>query len=131
SLSSFEAPIETTAEKIAALDAIRRWAKTDSALDPYVLADEVWKQLGITELEMDVELDRKLAWDDVRTLASHPLFVVGGHGASHRILAHLGERGIEREVDESLDRLDDEVGRPTRHFSYPEGGPGTWSETVI
>ena len=117
--------------KIAALERIRKYGKLDRAGDPYALADEVRRQLGISALPMDPELDWKLTWDEVREMAEQPLFTVGGHGASHRILAHVGPDELDREVDRSLDRLDDELGRRTLHFSYPEGGPGTYTDLVL
>jgi len=118
-------------EKIAALDTIRARGKSDPELDPYALADEVWGQLGVQELVPDHELDRKLTWDEVRELAAHPLFTVGGHGATHRILSHVPPRELEREVDSALDRIEAETGEPVLHFSYPEGGPTTYSDAVV
>ncbi|MGH2933084.1 MAG: polysaccharide deacetylase family protein [Gaiellaceae bacterium] len=126
-----ESSLATTADKIAALDAIRRAAKSDSNLDPYALADEIWKQLDIRELVPDEELDRKLTWDEVRKLATHPLFTVGGHGATHRILSHVDSDELEREVDGALDRIAAETGSQAMHFSYPEGVSGTFSPAVV
>ncbi len=83
------------------------------------------------ELVPDDELDRKLTWDDVRALANHPLFTVGGHGATHRILSHLDSVELEREIDGALDRIAAETGRPALHFSYPEGVEGTFSPEVV
>jgi peptidoglycan/xylan/chitin deacetylase (PgdA/CDA1 family) len=123
--------LATTAEKIAALNAIRQRAKSDSTLDPYALADEIWKQLDVRELVPDEELDRKLTWDEVRTLADHPLFTIGGHGATHRILSHVDSGELEREIDGALDRIAAETGQPALHFSYPEGVPGTFSQGVV
>jgi peptidoglycan/xylan/chitin deacetylase (PgdA/CDA1 family) len=118
-------------EKIAVLETIRARAKSDRGLDPYELADEVWRQIGVRELVPDEELDRKLTWDEVRALATHPLFTVGGHGATHRILSHLPPAELELEIDDVLDRIGAETGEPVLHFSYPEGGPTTYSDAVV
>lgn len=130
-LPFLRADLTTRDAKIATLDAIRREGKARRDLDPYLLAEEVWRQLGITELEPDPELDRKLGWDDLRRLARNPLFTIGGHGQTHRILGYLDQDELERELAESLGRLHDELGTPIVHFSYPEGGPGAYSDAVI
>jgi peptidoglycan/xylan/chitin deacetylase (PgdA/CDA1 family) len=130
-LPFLEATLGTHEDKIAALDVIRARAKSDPAIDPYALAADVWRQVGVTEFVADEELDRKLTWDDVRTLAAHSLFTVGGHGATHRVLSHLDERGLEQEIEGSLDLLDRETGVRTMHFSYPEGSPSSYSNAVV
>lgn len=131
SLPFLETLLGSRDAKVQALDAIRRHLKSRAGIDPYALADDVRRQLGISSSPVDPELDRKLSWDEVRELAAHPLFTVGAHGATHRILSHVPPDELELEVDGSLVRLADELGCPTRHFSYPEGGPGTYTETVL
>lgn len=131
SLPFLETSLDSRDAKIQALDAIRLHAKADVAIDPYALADEVRRQLGISSSPQDPELDRKLTWDEVRELVTHPLFTVGAHGATHRILAHIPPDELIKEVDGSLGRLADEIDRPARHFSYPEGRPGTYTEIVL
>jgi peptidoglycan/xylan/chitin deacetylase (PgdA/CDA1 family) len=131
SLPFLETTLDSHGAKIAALDVIRKHGKLERAGDPYALADDVRRQLGISALPIDAELDRKLTWDEAREIAEHPLFTVGGHGASHRILSHVDPSELDREVDGSLDQLDAELGRRTLHFSYPEGGPGTYTDVVL
>lgn len=117
-------------EKLALLAEIRTYVKGGAA-DPYVFAGDVWAQLGVETMEPDAELDAKLTWDEVRALTANPLFTVGGHGKTHRILGHLAEAELHLEIDESIATLTAELGTPPRHYSYPEGQRGCYSERVI
>ncbi len=121
----------TREEKVALLNAVRTHVKGDSAIDPYEVADEVWRQLGIDSVDEDDELDRKLTWSDVAEIASHELFAVGGHGLTHRILGHLTGDEAEREIAESLALLRRAVGGEVTQFSYPEGMPSSYNTTVL
>jgi len=128
---SERAEYRTRDEKVALLESVRHAGKTDRAIDPYELADEIWRQLDVTEMEPDPDLDGKLTWDDVRALDAHELFTVGGHGATHRILEHLPQQQLEDELERCLTALGRELGRPVEHFSYPEGLSGTYSDRVV
>jgi peptidoglycan/xylan/chitin deacetylase (PgdA/CDA1 family) len=120
----------TRDEKIGLLDAIRGFVKGDPRIDPYSFAEEVTKQLGVGTLPLDVDLDDKMSWKQVRALASHPLFSVGGHGHTHRILSFLAANELETEIATSLELLRDHQ-IDTRHYSYPEGLAHCYSASVI
>lgn len=116
--------------RVVALDRLRAMVKDDPAVDPYPFARDVRARLGVGAFAPDPWLDAKLTWDGARALDRHPLFTVGGHGHTHRILAHLREDELRREVAESAAILARELGRPAEHWSYPEGTPGAHSPLV-
>jgi len=119
------------AERIALLEEIRAYVKSGEGGDPYAFADGVCTQLGAGKLAPDPGLDVKLSWDDVAALHRSELFTVGGHGHTHRVLEHLDDAALAREVDVSLRLLSDHLGEPVNHYSYPEGLAGCYSERVI
>jgi peptidoglycan/xylan/chitin deacetylase (PgdA/CDA1 family) len=121
----------TAGEKIAVVEDIRRHVKSDPAIDPYAHARAIWRALGVTTMEPDPDLDRKRGWGQVRMLARDPLFTVGGHGHTHRILSFLKPDDLERELDLSLSLLRECVGREIAHYSYPEGLARHYSPRVI
>jgi peptidoglycan/xylan/chitin deacetylase (PgdA/CDA1 family) len=121
----------TRAEKIELLNAIRERVKSDPAIDPYELADDVRRQLQAVALAPDPDLDAKLTWDDVRELSQHDLFTIGGHGMTHRILEHLPNDELEVEVGRNLAQLRAHIDDPVEHFSYPEGLAHCFSDRVI
>jgi peptidoglycan/xylan/chitin deacetylase (PgdA/CDA1 family) len=113
------------------LDAIRAFVKTQPTVDPYTYARDVRAQLGVTESPSDPDLDAKLSWDQVRELDRDPLFTVGGHGHTHRILEYLDDDALARELDTSLALLDKHLGRRVPHYSYPEGLAHCYSDRVV
>jgi peptidoglycan/xylan/chitin deacetylase (PgdA/CDA1 family) len=117
--------------KIALLDRIRYYAKHHPEVDPYALAGEIVSKTGTPEAAYDPQLDRMMSWDQVRTLARNPLFTVGGHGHTHRILEFLPTSALVSEIDRSLTILNQRLGAPVRHYSYPEGLANCYSDRVI
>lgn len=121
----------TLEEKRAVVDAIRVGVKGDPRLDPYVVADEVGRQLGIEQFEPDPELDQKMTWSQVRHLAADGLFTVGGHSHTHRILSYLDPDELEKEIATSVAHLRVHLGSAAEHYSYPEGLAHCYSNRVI
>jgi len=117
-------------DKTVLLDHIRASVKGMPALDPYAVARSVWEQLGISTMEPDPELDQKMSWKQVAELSRDPLFTVGGHGHTHRILEYLDEAELEHEIGLSCQILQQHVGL-VEHYSYPEGLAYCYSNRVI
>jgi peptidoglycan/xylan/chitin deacetylase (PgdA/CDA1 family) len=120
----------TAGEKRAVLDRIRTEVKGRPAVDPYEIADAVWRQLDVRQMTPDPELDAKMSWSQLAELARHPLFTVGGHSHTHRILSFLSPADLADELDRSLSLLTTHVG-PIEHYSYPEGLSHCYSDQVI
>lgn len=58
-----------------------------------------------------------LTWDELRELDLD----VGSHAVSHPYLTRLGDDELRRELDESRERIEDELRRPCRWLAYPYG----------
>lgn len=121
----------TQEEKLALLDRLRTVIKKDATIDPHQCVDAIWKQLGIEHMELDPELDRKMTWTQLEALSRDPLFSIGGHGHTHRILTHLDPNTLECEIDQNIRLLQEHTQRPVMHYAYPEGLPHCYSEGVI
>ena len=61
-----------------------------------------------------------ISWEELRSL-DPGLIAIGGHSTSHQILPKLSDKHLEREVAECRSLLERELGRPVRHFCYPDG----------
>ena len=59
-------------------------------------------------------------WDQLRSAASRG-FEIGAHTLSHARLSDLSGSDLRREIVESKQRIDEEIGRPCRVFSWPYG----------
>ena len=105
--------------------------KSDSAIDPYEFAYDIWHQLGVKTIEPDPDLDQKMSWAQVQELSRDKLFTVGGHGHTHRILEYLEQSELEREISVSLEQLRAHLNVSIEHYSYPEGLASCYSDRVI
>jgi peptidoglycan/xylan/chitin deacetylase (PgdA/CDA1 family) len=70
-----------------------------------------------------------MTWDDVRHLRAEGMHV-GGHTASHPLLARLPADEQEREIAGCKERIETELGEPMRYFSYPDGGRDSFDENT-
>lgn len=61
-----------------------------------------------------------MTWDELRELAESGI-EVGSHTLSHAHLTQLSDGELARELSESRERLEDELGRPCRVLTYPYG----------
>lgn len=123
----FASPVE----KIALMDRIRTYVKGNNNIDPYQFASRVIERMGSGGGPFDQDLDAKLTWDQVRLLAEHPLFAVGGHSHTHRTLSFLSDEDLEDEILTSIRLLTGATKREIAHYSYPEGMAHCYSEKVI
>ncbi|MBN9450358.1 MAG: polysaccharide deacetylase family protein [Bosea sp.] len=66
-----------------------------------------------------------LPWETLRALSGAPGVTIGAHTLTHPMLAKHDADVARREIAESRQRLEDELGIPIRHFAYPVGDPGS------
>jgi peptidoglycan/xylan/chitin deacetylase (PgdA/CDA1 family) len=69
-----------------------------------------------------------MSWDEIRALAQDPLVRIGAHTRRHYAVAKLPEAEARAEITESVERVEMELGRPCRHFSFPYGDAGSAGE---
>ena len=60
-------------------------------------------------------------WDEIRTVAAHPLVTIGAHTINHSNLKRLSEADARREIDAVKGMLRAELGSEPLHFAYPYG----------
>lgn len=126
-------PLRDRAEKVGFLSDVRRIVKAASAIDPLAFARTLTGALiGEYEaLEFEPILDDKLTWDQLRSLSGRELVSIGGHGKTHRPLGFLNELVEVEEVNVCTRQLGGRDPSWIRHFSYPEGFPGSFSGRTV
>lgn len=63
-----------------------------------------------------------MIWEQIRELAERGV-TIGSHALTHRWLPSIEDDSeLEREVVDSKKKIEDEIGREVRWFSYPVGG---------
>ena len=65
--------------------------------------------------------DLAMTWGEIRELARDPLVTIGAHTRRHYAIAPLSLAEARLEITESTRRIEAELGRPVRHFSFPYG----------
>jgi peptidoglycan/xylan/chitin deacetylase (PgdA/CDA1 family) len=124
--------IATTDDQIRFMSLVRLGVKGDPRTDADQFADHLVELLLGGRVADTVEvLDRKLSWDNVRQLEADPLFMVGGHGRTHRILGYLDPAEMRMELVHCIKQLRIQGGARAEHFSYPEGFVGSYTTELI
>jgi peptidoglycan/xylan/chitin deacetylase (PgdA/CDA1 family) len=109
----------TPAEKDAAFHTVYWWLRG---------IDETTARAFVRDLCKDADYDPDalcaelmMGWDEIRRMAADPLVTIGGHTRRHYALAKLTLAEARAEIAESVRRIEREIGKECRHFSYPYG----------
>lgn len=113
----------TTDEKDAAFSEIYWWLRSQSEHLARRIVKDLAHQAGYDARPLCSDL--VMTWDQARALAKDPLVTLGAHTCRHLALAKLPAHEARREVTESIERLENELGKPCRHFAYPYGDAGS------
>ncbi|MGH6926427.1 MAG: polysaccharide deacetylase family protein [Propylenella sp.] len=110
----------TVAQKHRAFRAWTAWLTTD--------ADETRQRKAIRALAEKYGLDLAalaaelvMDWDEVRRIAAEPLCTIGAHTMTHPALARLPREVAFREMRDSADRIEREIGKRPRTLAFPYG----------
>lgn len=101
---------------------LRRWPEHELRATVRGIADKAG--YDSSSLCRDLIMD----WDELRALAADPLVTIGAHTRRHYAVARLPEDEARAEIAESVARIERELGRPCRHFSFPYGDAGSAGE---
>jgi peptidoglycan/xylan/chitin deacetylase (PgdA/CDA1 family) len=72
-----------------------------------------------------------MTWDELRTIAAHPLATIGAHTVNHYNLKRLSEEKAYAEMTDSARILNFELGVMPRHLAYPYGYPAAVCEREV
>jgi peptidoglycan/xylan/chitin deacetylase (PgdA/CDA1 family) len=68
----------------------------------------------------DPEQLATMSWDELRAHVARGV-AIGSHGVSHAHLTRLSDDELRRELTESKEAIEAELGRPCPEFAYPYG----------
>ncbi len=114
---------KTAAQKDKAFDQVYWWLRGLPEAEARGVVAELCQMHGIDASGLCRDLI--MSWPELRDLASDPLVTIGAHTRRHLALAKLTLAEASLEIEESVRRLETELGRPVRHFSYPYGDEGS------
>ena len=107
----------------------------DGYRDNYTLALPLLKRLGVpftVYVSTDFIDNQHTMWwypgqqlglslDELKALSAEPLCTIGAHTLSHPRLDTLSPEAQRKEIVESKNLLEQWLGQPVHHFSYPHG----------
>ena len=114
-------PAGTLAEKAAAFRAIYWLLREGPEARLLAVIAGLMARAGLTSEALVAKLC--LDWDGVRAIARHPLCAIGAHTLTHPMLAKHDEATVRRELVDSRRGIEERIGLPVRHLSYPVGDP--------
>jgi peptidoglycan/xylan/chitin deacetylase (PgdA/CDA1 family) len=112
-------PLGTVAEKEAAFHEIYWWLRSIPEDQARAVVAELAGAQGIEARARHAEMF--MSWDELRALAQDPLVTIGAHTTTHRAIGKLPEAVARAEIADSVARIERELGRLCRHFSFPYG----------
>ncbi len=93
-------------------------------LDPNNLEYELKKMFSNYEIDWYEPIRKKsMSWEQVISLANHPLCTIGGHTISHPSLSKLNMDEALHEICEGKKRIEQKISQPVSYFAYPYGTP--------
>ncbi len=116
-LQSFKC--ETIAQKESTYHRLYWWLRGIDEREARGIIHQLAASCGIDEDKMCRDLI--MNWDEIRKLAADPLVTIGAHTRGHFAVAKLSDAEARAEMASSIQRLEQELGRPCKHFSYPFG----------
>jgi len=110
---------KTVAQKEQAFTRIYWWLRSMSEIEARRIVSELCDTHGVDTSALCRDLI--MSWDELRDLAQDPLVTIGGHTRRHLAVAKLSLSEARLEMEEGARRLEQELSRPIRHFSFPYG----------
>ena len=80
--------------------------------------------------DKELKVDYNLNWSQIREMSNNGISF-GAHTASHPILTKVPLELAEREIKESKERIEGEIGKAIYGFCYPNGGESDFNDDII
>ena len=123
--------LQTNESKVAALRQVKKFCKSvPKYKQEQVVRDLVYESDVIPSVDHSPNYE-KLTWGDLCEMDRNALFTVGGHSLNHNVLSQLTHNDLLSDIAESLRLLRLKLNHHILHYSYPEGGPEHYNQTVI
>ena len=124
---------ETKKSKINFLKKIRKILKGSRKVEPYKFIDKIADELKFKKnyRKLNFSIFKKMNWGNVIRMSKNKLFTIGGHSKNHDILSRLSDKKIKNDISFTIRAINKKLKKKIKHFSYPEGTKGTYSQREI
>ncbi len=110
---------ETAKEKNATFNEIYWWLRRIDEDEARAAVSHLAEVAGIDTSNLCRTL--LMSWEELKEFANEPLVTIAAHTKGHYALAKLDAERAFAEMKDGITRLEQELGKPCRHFSYPYG----------
>jgi peptidoglycan/xylan/chitin deacetylase (PgdA/CDA1 family)/glycosyltransferase involved in cell wall biosynthesis len=93
--------------------------------------NELRSKLQINEPDQQPAEAAILSWAELRQMSDNRLVTIGAHTVTHRILTHLADQDVQREITESCSRIGEQLQRNIGCFAYPNGDYDSRAQSVV
>ena len=114
-------PAQDADEKAAAFERVYRLLRAGSEERLLEAIAGLCAEAGLAH--GDVARELCLTWSELGGVGRDARVTFGAHTLTHPMLAKHDDARVRRELGESRARLEETLGRPIRHVSYPVGDP--------
>ena len=123
--------LDSAEAKIAAVQDIKNVCKQVSAEQKNRILADLVAEAGVVPSASHAANYQIMSWDELRSMATNPLFTIGGHSLYHDVLSAQPPERMQNDIELTLRLLSHNLHLPIRHFSYPEGQPRHYTEAAI
>jgi peptidoglycan/xylan/chitin deacetylase (PgdA/CDA1 family) len=110
----------------------RQWVSAVKLSPPQArdkLTQELVQALGVN-VSSDAFEGLYLSWDDVRDMRSDRI-EFGAHTVTHPLLSTLSDPESQKEISDSKQHIETELGESVSSFAYPNGLPGDFTDQHV
>ncbi|WP_437202614.1 polysaccharide deacetylase family protein [Planctomicrobium sp. SH664] len=118
--------LESSQDREASIVRILRIYKSLPAERTPAFLENLGQAAGTGRCPQSVADSMWMTWDMVRELHEAGMDI-GGHTVSHPVLANTDPASQQREILQSKQRIEQEIGAPITAFSYPVGQPDSFT----
>lgn len=117
-------------QRTRAMNSLIKWMLSLSPDAQTAALNQIYGQCGLSLDDYPSE-PTMMNWEDVRQMASTTGISFGCHTMTHRRLSLLSDEELEREIRMSKQKLEAELGRRVRSFSYPYGTLNDYDDRTL
>jgi peptidoglycan/xylan/chitin deacetylase (PgdA/CDA1 family) len=117
-------------DRAAAIYAVLKWLKNCDDGERTAAVAALCAQFPEAVEAGQKVLGRPLTWDEIREMAGGGI-EFGSHTVSHCCLTKIPAQQLERELVDSKQRLENELGKSVVSLAYPFGGRAAFNDVVI
>ena len=122
--------LENAAGRLAAARKITALIKSNNLEFREKVRDQIRSQTRDVEDYLDKASQVMLTWEQIKEMSDNGMDI-GGHTVTHLNLPNADPADAVSEISNCKKHIEEKIGRPVNHFSYPNGGDYDYYNLVV